>query len=126
MNLLDKYQNQIEKLSNIKGVYGVYIFGSQVQGKKKPMSDLDVCFFINESDKNLFYELMSYKTKDFDINIFHKLPLHLQFSILKNGEIFIVKDLEKLREQRLKYARKYREEGGLLKRLMKKRYGVEI
>jgi len=126
MDLQEKYASLVQELSQREDVYAVYLFGSYARGDAKKTSDLDVCFFIHPENTELFYELSSYKTDSFDIVIFHTLPLFLQFNILKEGVALCIQNEDAFREQKLKYLRKYREESGVLKRLMASRYGVEI
>ncbi len=125
MDLLNKYSKLIEELSKLKGVYGIYLFGSYVSGNIKPLSDIDVCFVVDEKDENLSIELLSEKNGKFDISLFHKLPLSIQFEVIKKGKLIKINNLEKIREQRLKYTHKYREESHILKKLIAKRYEVE-
>ena len=57
-NLLEKHQNILEELSALKGIYAVYLFGSYAKNKIKPMSDLDICFFIETNNENLAIEIL--------------------------------------------------------------------
>jgi predicted nucleotidyltransferase len=126
MDLYEKYKKLIEEISNDTDIYGVYIFGSYAKKRQKPMSDLDICFFINPKNINLYNEILSYKSEKFDPSIFHVLPLHVQFEILKYGKPVIIKNTNLFRIQKLKYLRKYHEESGLMKRLITKRYDVKL
>lgn len=127
MNLFEKYSLKIESLSNLDEVYGVYIFGSYAKGKRiSKKSDIDICFFINPNNENLVRELISEGNDELDIQIFHKLPLSIQFDILKTGKIFKINDKINFKEQKMKTLRKYKDESWVFKNIYYSRYGVRI
>ena len=126
MNLIDKYSELIEKLSEKKGVLGVYMFGSYAKNKQTKRSDLDICVFIDYDDENLHRDIVSFKNEEIDISVFHKLPLSIQFEILSKGKPIKINDAEKFKEMKLKILHKYKEESHLYKNAYYKRYGIEI
>lgn len=126
MDLLEKHLATINEIARNKDVYGVYVFGSYTKKKLKPMSDLDICFFINPKNIELSNEILSYASKNFDPKVFHILPIHIQFEILKFGKPIKINNINEFRNQKLKYLRKYHEESNLMKRLIRKRYSVKL
>lgn len=101
MDLLKKYDYLIEKITKYDFVDAVIIFGSYSTGKIKPLSDLDICVIckpnIKVTEEN---EILSYNTEKFDISLFHKLPLSLQFKIIKNGKVILTKiDLDDIKNK---------------------------
>lgn len=126
MNLLEKYSKTINELSNLKGVYGLYIFGSYAKNKQSKKSDLDICFLVDSNNKELIREIISNKTDEFDLNVLSQLSLSIQFEIIKTGKIFSITDEIKFKEQKMYVLRRYKDESWVFKNAYFRRYGVEV
>lgn len=126
MDLFDKYFSLIEKLSSQKGVYGVYLFGKYAKNKATFKSDLDICFIIDKYDKNLEIELLSHKTDNLDISIFHNLPLNIKFDIIKTGKLIFCTNKDKVKTFKMQTLRQYKEESWVSRKIYARRYGVQV
>jgi predicted nucleotidyltransferase len=96
--------NELERLiTRAKGdrdILAVILFGSVARGE--PSQDVDVCLVLDPekltsidcAKKGLEY----IAAFDWDIHLYHELPLYIQIRILREGRIVLVKDEDKLYE----------------------------
>ena len=93
-------------ISRIKNVDAVYLFGSHARGKAGPLSDIDICAIGNftEKEKNKIY---GFSSENLDISIFNKLPVMIQFRVLKEGRELFVKDRENINAIKIKTMKNY-------------------
>lgn len=69
-------------------VLGIYLYGSQVEGRADERSDIDICIVAGagKDPTTLQYQVWrQVKEKRYDIRIFELLPLHLQIQIISRG-----------------------------------------
>lgn len=85
-NLLEKYKKEIQELTKKKYINAIIIFGSYAKQNQKPLSDLDICLITDKISKKQEKELLSFKTEELDITLFHKLSLPLQYQIITQGK----------------------------------------
>lgn len=60
-----------------------YIFGSHGTSKQTPLSDIDLCLFTTDTDKETILELSSFGSDELDVSLFDNLLIG---NILKEGE----------------------------------------
>ena len=70
----------------------IILFGSYAKRQIKPLSDIDIAVIIKGADKKIETEVASYSSKDFDVVPFHRLPLYIQFEVLKHGKLLFLRD----------------------------------
>src|SRR3989304_9620093 len=80
----------------------LYLFGSQVNGKTGPISDIDFAFYADEEDKKKLYELKfvlmdkisrALKTDNIDIVILNLTESpELKYNIIKDGDLIYEKE----------------------------------
>ncbi len=83
----------VDEIKNIKGVEGIYLFGSYARKKTKPFSDIDICVITDKDiQKKRREEILSCSSRKIDISIFSDLPLNIRFRIFKEGKVLYQKD----------------------------------
>ncbi len=83
----------VDEIKNIKGVEGIYLFGSYARKKTKPFSDIDICVITDKDiQKKRREEILSCSSRKIDISIFSDLPLNVRFRMFKEGKILYQKD----------------------------------
>ena len=81
------------KISKLKGVKAVYLFGSQATGKTHQKSDIDLCIIGEKfEDDELEGRLLEFITDNLDVVYFWRLPLIFQFRVFNDGRALIIKD----------------------------------
>ena len=78
------------ELKKIKGVIAVILFGSYAKNKQKPLSDIDIAVIARDPDKRIEAEISSFSSNTFDVVNFHRLPLYIQFEVLKHGKVIFL------------------------------------
>jgi len=100
-------QRIVQNLSKLPYVYAIIMFGSQVNGNKRKDSDVDIAILTKKINKNQEIKIFGYSSEVIDISIFNKLPLIIQFRVLKDGKILYCKDKNYLHEVKYQVIRKY-------------------
>lgn len=80
----------VAELKKYPKVVAIILFGSLVKKQAKPLSDIDIAVIIK--DKKTETEVASYSSNKLDIAPFHRLPLYIQFEVLKYGKLLFVKN----------------------------------
>lgn len=109
--------NLIEELKRYPEVVGVYLFGSYVKNTTTPLSDIDIAVILKDPDPKKEADIGSIYSEKIDLVLFHKLPLHIKFEVLKFGKEIFVKDEEYLFELKLKVLKEYLETRWLYERI---------
>ncbi len=80
----------IEKIKEFPEVLAIILFGSYAKGTAKDIiSDIDIAVVVRNPDRYIEGEIGSMYSPSFDVVLFHRLPLHIQFEVLKYGkEVF--------------------------------------
>ncbi|MGC8843978.1 MAG: type VII toxin-antitoxin system MntA family adenylyltransferase antitoxin [bacterium] len=107
----------LAELRNHPKVLAVYLFGSQARGEAKPLSDIDIAVILKEIDPETEGEIGSLYSERIDLVLFHRLPLYIQFEVLKEGKELFVADEEYLEQVRFRVIKDYLEQEWLYRRL---------
>ena len=75
---------------------------------------------IDKPDKKIEAEIGSLYSDKFDIALFHKLPLYIQFEVLSYGEEVFVRDEKTLLNIKRKVLREYLEMSRIYERIKRK------
>lgn len=110
----------IEELKNIPEVMAVILFGSQVSKKTKPLSDVDLAVVVKKPDRFLEAEISSLTSPTLDVVLFHRLPLYIQFEVLKYCQLLFVRDEMYLLEIKREVLREYLDTSWLYERMSRK------
>jgi predicted nucleotidyltransferase len=105
---ISKVNNVVNQLKKIKQVIAIILFGSQVTGRARSDSDIDIAVIAkskNERESEL--EIMSFSDGKIDISILHRLPLIIQFRVLRDGKILYCKNSKVLYNTKVNLFRNY-------------------
>lgn len=81
----------LKELQRTKGVIAVYLFGSQVNGRSRQDSDIDICVITNKKlTRKQKLSILALASKKVDINIFSDLPENIRFRVIKGGKLLYV------------------------------------
>jgi predicted nucleotidyltransferase len=109
--MIEEYQNKlsyiIKGLSKLSFVSAIILFGSQINGNATKISDIDIAVITKNINEKQESKILGFSNEKFDISIFNKLPLVIQFRIIKNGKILYCKDKKLLHEITYNTIRKY-------------------
>ncbi len=110
---MNKSDSALEKvISQLKvhpEVVGVYLFGSHTRGEVKPISDIDIAVILRNPSPEVEGDIGSMYSERIDVVLFHRLPLHIQFEVLKYGRELLSKDDDYLLEIKMSVLRGYLE-----------------
>jgi len=107
----------LAELKSHPKVVAVYLFGSYVRGEATPLSDIDIAVILKDIDPQTEGEIGSLYSDKIDLVLFHRLPIYIQFEVLKEGKELFVADEEYLTEVRFRVIRDYLEHEWLYRRL---------
>ncbi|MCD6547345.1 MAG: nucleotidyltransferase domain-containing protein [Nanoarchaeota archaeon] len=82
----------LNKLKKIPEVQAVILFGSYAKKEQKPYSDIDIAVVLNPINEEVEDEIFSLSSNSLDVVPFNKVPLYIQFEILKHGKILFMKN----------------------------------
>ena len=97
----------LNKLKSLKYVYGIYLFGSQVNGRARKDSDIDIAVIIDNPTRKKELEVIGYGNDFFDISAFSRLPLNIQFRVIKEGKLLFCRDKGKLNLIKVEVLKRY-------------------
>jgi predicted nucleotidyltransferase len=86
----DLVERVVNDLKRFDKVMAIILFGSHAKGTSKPCSDIDIAVISEEPDVDLEAEVSSASSKVLDVVNYHRLPLYIQYEVLKHGkELFV-------------------------------------
>lgn len=98
-------------------VIAVYLFGSYVKDTRKPISDIDIAVILENPNVEIEAEIGSLYSPEIDVVLFHRLPLHIQFEVLKYGRELFCRDDDLLLEIKMRVLRDYLDTQWLYERI---------
>ena len=106
----------IKRIEEHPAVVAAILFGSWAKGVAKPLSDVDVAVVLRDISPEIEADIGSLYSDKLDIVLFHRLPLHIQFEVLKHGKEMLCKNQEFLMKVRRRVLRDYLETSWIYKR----------
>ncbi len=82
----------LDKLEQMEEVKIVFLFGSRVKGKAGKKSDYDIAIVLDKPNDEAESRIFSLAGNDMDVSFFHRLPLFVRASVLREGKVLICKD----------------------------------
>lgn len=83
-----------------KEVLAILLYGSQINGKSTPRSDIDICIVSGsmKKAKEIYKETLYIQSRNpkYDIHVFELLPLYLKNEIIHHYEIIFTKSSPEL------------------------------
>jgi len=110
----------IREISKLRYVSCIFLFGSQINGKARKDSDIDIAVLTKNASEKEILNIRGYSSPKIDISIFPKLPLIIQFRILKEGKIIFCRDEKYLYDIKVDVFRKYLDYSYFINRFYKK------
>jgi hypothetical protein len=114
---IDKIVNELKTYPK---VMTIILFGSYAKKKLKPLSDIDIAVMIKDPDKVIEAEISSFSSNIFDVVIFSRLPLYIQFEVLKYGKPLFVRDEKYFLEVKKEILKDYLEMSYLYERMSRR------
>ncbi|MBS3081752.1 nucleotidyltransferase domain-containing protein [Candidatus Pacearchaeota archaeon] len=111
-----KINKIVSELSEILDVSAIFIFGSRATGKARKDSDYDLAVLTKNSSEETDLEIMSYGDEMIDISLFSRLPLIIQFNVLKEGKLIYCRDKKEIYDLKVKILRSYLDFSSFMKR----------
>ncbi len=118
--LKNEMDEMVSELKKSKKVEAIFLFGSHAKGKTKPLSDIDIAVIVKNPDKTIESEVASSSSNVFDVVNFHRLPLYIQFEVMKYGKPLFVRDTKYLMETKKNVLREYLEMSDLYERVTRR------
>jgi predicted nucleotidyltransferase len=107
--LPETVQRVIAEVQQHPKVVAIFLFGSWARGEQMPISDVDIAVLLDSPDKRDEADIGSMYSPTIDLVLFHRLPVRIQFQVLKEGQPLFVRDEEKLIETTFQVMRQYHE-----------------
>ncbi|VVB90084.1 Nucleotidyltransferase domain protein [uncultured archaeon] len=110
----------IEKIKEFPEVLSIILFGSYAKDTVNEISDIDIAVVVRNPDKHIEGEIGSMYSPSFYVVLFHRLPLHIQFEVLKHGKEIFCKDEQNLLEIKRKVLSEYLEMSDMYERIKRR------
>ena len=102
-----KLNEIVRKISKIKSVSVIFLFGSQINGRARQDSDIDIAILTKNSSEDDEWKIVGNGNDKFEIHLFNKLPLIIQFRVIGEGKLLFVRNERYLYETRFKVIKYY-------------------
>jgi predicted nucleotidyltransferase len=86
----------------------------------KPISDIDIAVITKKPNKKIEAEISSFSSNILDVVNFHRLPLYIQFEVLKHGQPIFIKDKKYFSKVKMEVLKEYLEMSYLYERMSKR------
>ncbi len=110
----------VEDLKKYPEVVVIILFGSYAKGKTKPISDIDIAVMFKDANRTLEVEISCFSSDILDVVPFSRLPLYIQFEVIKYGKILFMRDEEYFLEVKMGILREYLEMSYLYERMSRR------
>jgi len=107
--LSEAFQRLVKDLEKHPKVIAAVLFGSCARKEQTPLSDIDIAVFLEDPTPDDEADIGSMYSDSIDLVLFHRLPLYIQFEVLKDGKEIFVKDRQVFNEIALKTLMNYHE-----------------
>ena len=115
--MIEEIDRIVEDLKKYPEVMVIILFGSYARGKAKPISDIDIAVIYRGAKRTLEAEITSCSSYILDVVPFSRLPLYIQFEVIKYGKILFMRDEEYFIEVKRGVLREYLEMSYLYERM---------
>lgn len=116
---MNEIKELISELKKYPKVMVIILFGSYAKKQVKPLSDVDIAVIIKDMDKKTETEVATYSSDKLEVVPFHRLPLYIQFEVLKYGKVLFVKDEDYFFKIKRQVLREYLDHVYLYERMSK-------
>ena len=88
----NKMEILIKEISKMKCVSAIFLFGSRAREKERKDSDVDIAVLTKNASYDKEMKIIGYGDEIFDVHVFSRLPLIIQFRILKEGKVIFCRN----------------------------------
>ncbi|MGC8979245.1 nucleotidyltransferase domain-containing protein [Caldisericum sp.] len=120
MKMTQEIDALIEKIKEFPEVLGIILFGSCARNNTKKISDIEIAVIVRNPDKRIESEIGSMYSPKYDVVLFHRLPLHIQFEVLKSGKEVFCRDKASLFATKRKIIHEYIEMSDMYERIKRR------
>jgi len=96
----------VQHLSQLPYVNAIILFGSQARGTARQDSDIDIAVITKNATEEQEFAIMR-KEDNMDISTFSRLPLVIQFRVIREGKILLARNRVSLHRLRMDIIREY-------------------
>src|SRR3989338_2657960 len=96
----------VQHLSQLPYVNAIILFGSQARGTARQDSDIDIAVITKNATEEQEFAIMR-KEDNMDISTFSRLPLVIQFRVIREGKILLARNRVSLYRLRMDIIREY-------------------
>ena len=82
----------IKRLSKFPKVSSIFLFGSNVTDRARKDSDVDIAVLTKNATDDEEFEIIGCSNRIFDVSVMSRLPLVIQFRVIKEGKLLFCKD----------------------------------
>ena len=118
--MIEEIDRMVEDLKKYLEVKVIILFGSYARGKAKPISDIDIAVMYKDVKRTFDAEITSFSSHILDVVPFSRLPLYIQFEVIKYGKILFMRDDEYFIEVKRGVLREYLEMSYLYERMSRR------
>ncbi|MBN1455421.1 MAG: nucleotidyltransferase domain-containing protein [Methanomicrobia archaeon] len=90
--ILRRDLGRIKRIAGFERVRFIFLYGSAAEGRLRPDSDIDLCFYYDgsaeEAARFRFTVLSELAGDRYDVQIFQQLPLYVRMEVLKGKLIY--------------------------------------
>ena len=102
-----KLNELVIRISKNRKVAAIFLFGSAVTGRMREDSDIDIGVLMKDASDDEENGIYGYGNEKFEVHSFNKLPLEIQFRILRDGRLLLIKNKDFLKFTWLKVVKNY-------------------
>ena len=97
----------LKRISRLRGVSAIFLFGSQSNGKSREDSDIDIAVLTKNISRKKELDIIGHGDEKIDISIFSNLPLIIQFRVLSEGKLLFSKNQKDIHNTKIRVFRDY-------------------
>jgi len=112
--MMEEIKKIVDSIKTYPEVVAIILYGSHAKNKANPLSDIDIAVIVK--DEKIEAEIGSFSSNKFDVVPFHRLPLYIQFEVLKDGKILFLRDRNYFNRIKRRVIRNYLEMSEMYRR----------
>lgn len=102
-----KIRDLAEEISKLKCISCIFLFGSYVNDKMRKDSDIDIAVLTKNATEKDKLKIMGFSNDVFDVSVFSRLPLQIQFRVLRDGKVIFCRSEKDLYDIKVEVFKKY-------------------
>lgn len=98
---------RVRAIARLPSVVAIYVFGSGARGTVHAESDIDIAVILKKESARAIARVESYRDTYFDVHVFSKLPLLIQFRVFKEGKALFIADRKTVHKTQVQIFKRY-------------------